>query len=349
MPSRRRSIAGSIVPLAFAVALVASLAPRVAHAAAPSFSGVLFGDAFWVVSHNDKSIQDRTAFWLRRVYFTMDQPLDEGMDARVRLEMNDPGDFTSRSRLTPYLKEGWVQWTWGDHALVAGLGPTPTWHQVEAIWGYRFLEKTPLDLQRLGQPTDLGVAMNGAFGPEKRGVYRVMLSNGSGTSSEPDKGKKVMGSVGQSLASGLVIEIYGDIEARPGSTNRSTVQCFVGRSAETMRWGVQFARQVQERPGASDLDIDLLSAFATWKARENVWLIGRFDRLFDPNPEADDIPYLELDPTAEQTVLIGGIDFVLRGKVHLVPNIEAVVYSVDGGTGPDDDILARLTLYVPWP
>jgi hypothetical protein len=330
------------------LSLVIAPAPR-ALAGETSFSGLFFGDYYWIVSHNDKSIQDRTAFWIRRAYFTVDHPLDEGIETRFRLEMNDPGDFTTSSRLTPYLKEAWVKWALGDHALVAGLGPTPTWHRVEAVWGYRFLEKTPLDLQRLGTATDLGVGMNGAFGSGKRAYYRVMLSNGGGTSSEADKGKRIMGSLGQSLASGLVFEIYGESFAGSGSTNSYTVQGFVGRTAETMRWGVQYAKQIQEQPSGGDIDIDLVSVFAAWRARETMWLVGRVDHLFDPNPDAGDIAYLKLDPTAEQTLFIGGVDFVLRGKIHLVPNIEAVVYSEENGASPDEDIFARLTLYVPWP
>lgn len=346
-PLRGRLPSPAIVALLAGLAVLAR--GPAAHAAEPRISGVLFGDAYWVLSHHEKAIQDRTGFWFRRIYVTADQDLADGVAGRIRLEASDPGDFTTRSRLTPFVKEAYVRWSLGRHAITAGLSTAPTWAEVEPVWGYRGVEKTPLDLHRMGSPVDLGVALSGALGEGRRTGYRLMLANGGGVESEADRGKKVMASVIERLPSGLLVELYGDYEGRPGETDRATVQGFAGWVSERGRFGALLARQVREVAGGPDVALDLLSIFGSWNARGLVRLLGRYDRMFDRNPDAAKVPYLVLSPRGEVNFILFGVDVPVRGGVHIVPNVEAVVYSNAEGQEPDDDVLARVTLVASWP
>ncbi len=330
------------------ITLLCAVSAAGAAAAEPEVSGVIFGDAYWFVSHHEKSIQDRTGFWFRRVYLTVDHEMEPGIDARVRFELNDPGDFVTRSRLQPYLKEANVRWALGRSRLEVGLFNTPTWYESEKLWGYRHVEKTPLDFQRMGTRVDTGIGVHGTLGPDNNTLYRIMLANGSGTETESNRGKKVMGAIGEQFSSGILAEIYLDYEDRDGETDRTTLQGLMGRSTESSRWGALFARQIREQPG-EDLDLDVLSVFAARQVRPTVWLIGRYDRTFDANPEADRIAYFVLSPDADQNFFLVGADFGLRGGIHVIPNIEAVVYSDADGPTPDDVVIARLTFSASWP
>ncbi|MCH7805200.1 MAG: hypothetical protein IH937_14120, partial [Acidobacteria bacterium] len=122
-------------------------------------SGLAFGDFYWAAASHDESLKDRNGFWFRRIYLTFDKAMTEQLDMRLRLQMNSAGDFRSDTRLNPFAKDVYLRWKVTDqHQAYLGLSATPTWNVVQDFWSYRSLEKTVLDLQRMGAPRDLGVA-----------------------------------------------------------------------------------------------------------------------------------------------------------------------------------------------
>lgn len=72
----------------------------------------------------------------------------------------------------------------------------------------------------------------------------------------------------------------------------------------------------------------------------------RFDRMFDPNPNGTDIPYIPLDPSYKFFYFLTGLDFALIKNVQVIPNTEIVIYEENNvGECPGKDIILRLTLY----
>ena len=131
-------------------------------------SGLFFGDYYWLATDHRESLENRNGFWFRRIYLTYDHTFSQAFSTRLRLEMNSPGDFSSSQRMTPYVKDAWVKWTHGTHAVSFGLVPTPSFEYVETVWGYRSVEKTPFDLLRWDSSRDLGVLAQGALGSRTR-------------------------------------------------------------------------------------------------------------------------------------------------------------------------------------
>ena len=190
-------------------------------------SGLLFGDAYAVVDHHDPDIDGQWGFWLRRGYLTVDFALAKAWSARFRLEVNSPGDFESSAKMTPFVKDAWVAWKDKGHELYLGISPSPTFERVEGFWGYRAVEKTPLDLYRIGSSRDFGVAYKGKMADGKL-VTHAMLGNGAGEGGETNEGKKGMLSVAFLPTKQLVVELYADAEDRPDSTDRTTFHGFAG-------------------------------------------------------------------------------------------------------------------------
>ncbi len=123
---------------------------------AVKISGLVFGDYYWVASNHNNSLEDSNGFWLRRMYLTFDKPLTKTIDTRLRFEMNSAGDFSTKSKLDPFVKDAYVRWKFSKlHQAYIGLSSTPTWNVVEGFWGYRSIEKTILDLQKFGNSRDL--------------------------------------------------------------------------------------------------------------------------------------------------------------------------------------------------
>lgn len=306
--------------------------------------GVLFfGDAYWVAENHDPEIEGQTGFWIRRIYLTLDHEVSETVDFRLRMEAASPGDFESPDRIDPFVKDAWVRWRGERAAVFAGLAPTPTWAVVESFWGYRTVEKTPLDLQRMGSSRDLGVALQGSFDADRRFRYHAMFGNGSGTRGETNEGKKAMLSLGYYASESFVAEVYGDYEDRDGE-ERSTGQAFLGFRWSGGRAGLQLAHQERDLADGSSRDLDLASAFAVVEVRDGLKAFARVDRMFDPNPQGDRIPYIPFSPRAESTFAVAGVEVALQDSLSLIPNVEAVFYDDAVGDEPDNDLIPRLTL-----
>ncbi|MCA1732881.1 MAG: OprO/OprP family phosphate-selective porin, partial [Acidobacteria bacterium] len=296
---------------------------------ATKISVLAFGDFYSILEHHNEDLEGRNGFLLRRIYLTFDQKLSPSLSARLRFELNQAGDFVSNTALEPFVKDAWVRWRRDENMdFRFGIWQNASFDTVEDLWGYRAVEKTPLDLQRWVPTRDLGIAMSGKFA-DPRFHYQAQVGNGSGTGTETNSGKKAAAVLGFAPSSGTIFELYADTEDR-GAEDRTTLQAVAGYRGAGYRFGVQYAQQ-QRKSVASDLDLDLASVFAVWSLRENLNLIARVDRMFDPNPEGDRIAYLPFDPTAESTLLIAGVDVELHKNLGVVPNIEWITYE----SGPD--------------
>lgn len=310
-------------------------------------SVVLFGDAYWMAAHHDPAVEGQNGFWIRRIYLTLDHRISERFDAQLRLEASSPGDFSSADRLDPFVKDAWLRWRGERADVVAGLSSTPTWGLIEGFWGYRAVEKTPLDLQRMGAARDLGLALRGSFDAGRRFRYHAMVGNGSGVGGETNEGKKAMLSLGYHPSPSFVAELYGDFEDRIGDEERTTLQGFVGWRWARGRAGLQLAHQERDLAPGLSRDLDIASAFAVFALGEQLNALARVDRMFDPNPDGARIAYLPFSPRAESTFALAGLEIVLDEAVSIIPNIEAVFYdAADGGEDPDTDVVPRVTLSV---
>jgi hypothetical protein len=353
-PSVRHSpLLAAVLVLAAPLAAQAPLAPPApaTPAAKPWYekveiSGLLFGDAYAVVDHHDPDIDGQWGFWLRRGYLTVDFALAKAWSARFRLEVNSPGDFESSTRMTPFVKDAYVSWKDKGHELYLGISPAPTFERVENFWGYRAVEKTPLDLYRLGSSRDFGVAYKGQMADGKLATH-AMLGNGAGEGGETNKGKKAMLSVAFLPTKGLVIELYADAEDRPDSTDRTTFHSFVGFKGARSRYAVEYATQKREAAEGPDQTVSVGSIFGVWDLGEKLSLLARVDRAFEGIPDAGAIPYLGLAEDTEFDLVLVGLDYRIHRMVSLIPNLEYVSYrETDGHPPPDDDLIARLTLSV---
>jgi len=308
-------------------------------------SGLAFGDFFWIAANHNESLKDNNGFWFRRLYLTFDKAMTEQLDMRLRFEMNSAGDFTSDNRLEPFAKDAWVRWKFTDqHQTYLGLSPTPTMNVVDEIWGYRFLEKSVLDLQRIGATRDLGVAFRGSVGTGQKVRYHFMFGNGSSTRGEIDRGKGTLASLGYYPNDSLVLEFYSDYDNRPQQADRNTYSAFLAYKRDWGRLGFQYAHQ--KRKGTSKVDLDLFSFFGVVNVTPKLTFIGRYDRMFDPNPEGANIPYIPFDPTAKFHFFLAGIDWKVTEEFSLLPNIEVVRYDKrEDGTRPATDVIPRMTFF----
>jgi len=271
--------------------------------------------------------------------------MTEQLDMRLRFQMNSAGDFRSDTRLNPFAKDVYLRWKLTDqHSTYLGLSRTPTWSVVEDFWSYRSLEKTALDLQRMGASRDLGVAFKGSLGSEQKVRYHLMVGNGSSTRGETNRGKGTSASLTFYPNDSLILEFYSDYDQRPLQADRNTYHAFLGYKRDWGRLGIQYGHQ--KRKGDSKVNLDVLSFFGFVNVSSRVTLIGRYDRMFDPNPEGARIAYTPFDPTAKFHFFLTGIDWKVTEEFSLIPNLEVVRYDErEDGSRPATDVMPRVTFF----
>ena len=312
-----------------AVALILVLLPSVVSAGEGKISGYMFGDYYWVVSADDdaKMPQKQNAFQFRRIYFNYDKGITDDFDIKFRLEAKDAG-FGKKDKMIPFVKLGYLKWKKGvaGSDLYLGLSGTPTWSISEKVWGYRSIEKTILDLNKIGSSADLGVGLKGKAG--KLG-YHVMVGNGPGQGTEMDNGKKFYGQASFKVSDALQLVGYADFNMQPADQNQLTVKGFAGLTQGKLNCGLEgFMRINKEAAADGDVTITGVSAFGSLGLSDQLKGFGRVDMLSNDDKDTTDL------------LVIGGVDYLAAKNVHFMPNIY-----VSLPDGPDPNIQARVTFY----
>ncbi len=306
-------------------------------------SSSLIGDYYFVDKHHDSAFEGQNGFVIRRAYLTYDKTLNERFAARFQFETNQNDYSVASATMTPFLKQAYLSYKRSLKTLYVGLSGTPTWDIVEWHWGYRFIEKTPLDLQKLGNSADGGLAIKGHLDSQKKWGYHFMAGNGSGVKSETNEGKKFYLALTATPTKRGLFQIYGDYEKNKSGTSdeeTSVLQGFAGLKGERGRSGVLFAKKTTKN-GGNKSAIELSSIYGVTNLNEGLALFARVDWLSDPNPKADEIAYLRM-AKAKNTLAILGLEFKVDDNVRIAPNLEAVLYS---DKTIDPDLIPRLTFY----
>lgn len=306
-------------------------------------SGTVFGDYYYMLSNHNPGIEGMNGMWFRRLYFTYDHKLSSRFKLRVRFEANSEGDFATKDKIAPYIKDLYIQWTKNGHSIILGISPTPTFSKVEKFWGYRSVEKTPLDLYKMAHSRDTGIALKGKFARGKI-YYHLMFANGEGNKSEFNKQKKVMGAIGIHPANKLYIEFYSDYEKGPIShTDVYTLQGFIGFSTKRFVLGALYAKQTHQS-GEENINLRVMSFTARFNVGKRITLMGRVDRMTDALPFGQKVSYLPLDSSSPFTLVITGIDYKISRAFSIIPNLEFVNYDkLD-----NKDVMGKITFSYKW-
>lgn len=314
-----------------------------------SFSGLVFSDYYWFAESHNPDLKGNNGFWFRRIYFTYDHEINNSFSSRLRLEMSSPGDFSSNEKMTPVVKDIFLKWEREAHQITAGISSTPIFGLLEEVWGYRSVEKAPQDLFGFGSSRDFGLSFKGQLGNNQRVGYHLFVGNGNSNKAELNQGKKIMLALSYDLTEHIVLQAYGDWDDRPGSSDWKTIQGFSGYRSEHFNLGASYTYQVRENINNTlgNSKLDLFSFFTNIKFTGNVKGFARADHLADPVLDGESISYLPMSSEAgSATFLVGGADVSLHENIHLIPNIETVLYGEnEAGERPRSNIVPRLTLF----
>jgi len=149
--------------------------------------------------------------------------------------------------------------------------------------------------------------------------------------------------LGFEVVKGLMLDVIGDYEARPGKANRRTMQAFVSYTGSKGKIGALYARQTRQGVNKLNLDVTSIYGVANFSSKVNGFL--RWDRMYDANPDGEKISYIPFDKTAKSNFILAGLDFTPHEDVHIMPNVEYIFYNPKAGGDVDPDIMPRLTMW----
>ncbi|MEL7834785.1 hypothetical protein [Fodinibius sp. Rm-B-1B1-1] len=312
-----------------------------------TLSGKVYSDYYWMAQHHNENIEGKNGFWFRRIYATYNHDLNESFSTQLRLEMNSSGDFVTNTEMTPTVKDAYLKWSNGTHEIYAGISGTPMFGLTEDVWGYRSVEKSPQDLYDFSSSRDFGLAAKGKLGSAEKVQYHLSLGNGNSNRPDIDKGKKVSLSMAYYFTDKLVVEGYTDYNSQTNRADSYSAQVFGGYQSDDLNIGALYSNQYHEGTlGGRSRNLDLVSVFSNFSITEKAKGYLRVDHLFDGYQGGRNNSYIPFAEEVESTFMVAGADFLLAEKIHLMPNVEAVVYGENAqGLSPDTDIIPRMTLY----
>jgi len=311
--------------------------------------GYMINEYYTVLTHHQSELEGNHGFWFRRIYFTYDNSLSSKIEMRLRFEMNSPGDFVSKTTLIPVVKDAYLNFKWQNQAIRVGIQSPPTFDQIEDIWGYRSLEKTPLDLLKIRSSRDFGVAIKGSMDKERKVTYTLMYGNGSSNKAETNQGKIIYGRLGFHPVAGLYLEIYSDYETPVHNRKSYVYQGFVAYQGSWGRIALQLSNK-QVRQGSRSFNLGIISVFTILRAGERIEVIGRYDHTggngFNENFFGQRIAYIPMEVNVQPRLIIGALSWNVAKNIWIIPNLKYVFYHQDQSKEkPEEDLYANLTLW----
>ena len=190
------------------------------------FSGYMFGDYFYNISRDTaiSSIKykaldgnkDLNGFLIRKIYFTFDSDISEKFSVRFRLNA-EPQTQLPNGKMGVDVKDAFLKWKdiFPGSDFYFGLQPTPAFYTTVDFWGYRLLEKSPLDLRNIAPSRDIAVSLKGRLDGQGIFNYWLLIGNGKDSNSGIDKYKRIYAHLHLIPSKSWKIILYGDIKFQP--------------------------------------------------------------------------------------------------------------------------------------
>ncbi len=279
--------------------------------------GKISSKVYFNYSYNQDS-KPTNSFEINRVYLTYANNISKTISFKVT---TDVGRFNTGKddRLSLYLKNALVAWKTAYGKFIFGLQGMNMFNVEEHNWGYRFVEKTPMDLNHFSSSADLGLGYYNQFA--KKFNISALVTNGSGYkkiekndykkfSFQAYYGEGKIAKGGYNVGASLSLESFDYSAGTDTLTQTKTVfGGFAAYSTGALRFGAEydFANK-----GGAEITETIISAFANYKFSKAAEIFGRFD-IFDPNTNIDNDGY---------SYFIGGINIIPAKGFSIAPNVK---------------------------
>jgi len=301
-------------------------------------------------------------FQFRRIYLTFDNDISEKLTTRFRFE-DDQIAATSGAANNLFVKDAFLRWKniFPGSDITLGEQPTPVTEISEGAWGFRSIEKVPLDLHGIVSTRDLGISLRGRIDADGNYNYSVLIGNNSNTSPASNKYKRYYFDFLAKPFTNFQLSLHGDYAAyapAAGShdNDKAIVSLLLGYgikdsyniSAEVFSQNAAngFKPVIGGVSGSTESIVARGYAVYGWyNFVPEFGIVLRYD-YFDPNTSSADNAKSD-----SRHLLIAGVNWKVDKSVAIQPNIEYETYEEKPATGTipaqpyDASLNARLTVY----
>lgn len=274
--------------------------------------GKVSGKAYFTYYTPTDTADGFSEFKFNRFYFTYDVKVSDQHSVRFRLDGDNKADG---KKWRPYLKHAYVAWADVIPGAKAyfGMQGIPNWSYSEKFWGYRSVEKTIMDKNKIGSSADVGVGLKGKLSSSLH--YHLLYANGSGYSKpEDDNYKKFYGLVGFKTKKAFTGSAFFDYEPQSESYVYTTYGAFGGWNYKWLKTGVEYFQR--QKRNATTVTASGLSVFGklSWVVKGFAGnVIGRVDQYDPDNTVSGD----------EKYYAILAYDYQAHKQFHLIPNLRS--------------------------
>ncbi len=312
-------------------------------------------------------------FQLRRFYLGYNYNISQTFTAELLLAYEDGGGASATVDLanerTFYLKLANIRWKniFAGSDLIFGAQLTPAFPSLsEQVWGYRSIEKTILDKNKIASATDLGLGLQGSFDDAKNFGYDLLYANGSAQKLETDKFKKLYADLwAKFFEKKLILNLYGDLNRTSDAPAKDilTMKFFIAYQTKPLTFGIEGFMQTQTHNVVdSNFSSGLhdtasitpfgVSVFIRGEIIENTLnFFARYD-MFNPDNSyvSSGVQYPKGYNTSNENFIVAGIDWTPYNNIHIMPNLWYTGYSNKANGAieklkSDNDIVSRVTVY----
>lgn len=310
--------------------------------------------------------KDFNSFDIRRVYLGYDYDISPKFATQVL--MSYEGNTLADGSRTFYIKAANIRWKniFHNSDLVFGQTSTPTFATTsEPIWGYRALEKTIMDMRKIGGSNDVGISLQGKFNDKGDYGYNVMIGNGTGAVAENNRFKKFYGDVyAKFLDQKLIVDLGGDNEIgqfKPYEKSKTTFKAMAAYQTSGFTVGVEGFEQIQKnytiftnasaQADTANAVAAGISVFARGTLiKDKLNFAIRYDSYNPDTKFSSSNTYKSSYTFFKESFFLFGLDYMPAKNVHIMPNIWYNGYSnkataQNGLDKTSNDLAARLTVY----
>ena len=313
--------------------------------------------------------KDFNSLEFRRIYLGYDYDISEHFSSQLILAYEGTS-LASDGNRSIYIKIANLRWKNIIHNgdLVIGAMAPPTFANSESVWSYRSLEKTIMDMRKIGASNDVGISLQGKLNDKGDYGYNLMISNGSGAKPETDRFKKFYANVyAKFMDQKIILDLGADNEwaqSHPNQKSKTTYKVFLGYQTKTFAVGIEAFQQVQENnsliyndqvPATIQDTVNALasgiSVFARGSITKKMGYVLRYD-YYNPDSKfsANNIYAASYTGMYTESFVLAGLDFAPIKNVHLMPNIWYDMYNnrysdVNNLSKKSNDLAFRLTVH----
>jgi len=292
-------------------------------------SGVVYFD---YTNNNGNGADISNEFEIRRVYFTYEKKLSSDMKYKFQMDAGRLKHDDDNEKIFAYIKKAYVSWHASVGDITFGIQGMNVFSVQEKTWGYRFIEKSPMDRHKFSSSADLGVGYANKL--NKNAQYSVLYTNGSGYAAPEADGYKKLSALmlygepslskhdGFNGGFSFSYEPF-DNEVSPGNMskeNRNVFSLFGGYASGPVRVGIEFDNRMT---GGEELTERIIGFIANYNINERTSVFAYYDN-FDEDTGKD----------------VGSFNYLILGSVYqageglrIAPNVRL---NWQGGAGSEE-------------